>query len=164
MRRADKHHNAKGAEILGIRVLDLQKGSPAPHASVVTEALGSDGVLVAVGFNTDVAPLDSIVACAKSVVALAGCRSWLTAHAHLVIPGLTYAEKDGLIINFEGHVQQLKPVLETKAETEWRVADLLIAAAAEGAGLAILHYDRDYDVIAAATGQEVEWVVERGSV
>lgn len=42
--------------------------------------------------------------------------------------------------------------------------DLLIAAAAERAGLIVLHYDADYDVIAAATGQPVEWVVPKGSV
>ncbi len=42
--------------------------------------------------------------------------------------------------------------------------DLLIAAAAERAGLVVLHYDSDYDRIAAVTGQAMEWVVERGSV
>jgi hypothetical protein len=41
---------------------------------------------------------------------------------------------------------------------------LLIAAAAEAAGLIVLHYDQDYDVIARVTGQPVEWVVPRGSV
>ena len=44
------------------------------------------------------------------------------------------------------------------------IPDLIIAAAAEAAGVTILHYDRDYDVIAQVTGQPVEWVVERGSV
>jgi predicted nucleic acid-binding protein len=44
------------------------------------------------------------------------------------------------------------------------IPDLMIAAAAEAAGLTVLHYDRDYDVIARVTGQPVEWVVERGSV
>ena len=44
------------------------------------------------------------------------------------------------------------------------IPDLLIAAAAESAGLAVLHYDRDYDLIAEVTGQPVEWVVPRGSV
>lgn len=44
------------------------------------------------------------------------------------------------------------------------IPDLLIAAAAAAAGLTILHYDRDYDLIAEVTGQPVEWVVERGSL
>ena len=42
--------------------------------------------------------------------------------------------------------------------------DLLIAAAAELNGATVLHYDDDYDRIAAITGQPVEWIVPRGSV
>jgi predicted nucleic acid-binding protein len=44
------------------------------------------------------------------------------------------------------------------------IPDLVIAATAEAAGLTLLHYDRDYDLIAEVTGQPAEWVVERGSV
>lgn len=43
-------------------------------------------------------------------------------------------------------------------------ADLLIAAAAEQAGLPVLHYDEDYDRIAAITGQPTEWIAPRGSL
>lgn len=42
--------------------------------------------------------------------------------------------------------------------------DLMIAACAEAAGLTVLHYDADFDRIAAVTGQPVRWVVPRGSV
>jgi predicted nucleic acid-binding protein len=42
--------------------------------------------------------------------------------------------------------------------------DLLIAAVAERAGLIIVHYDADYDLVAAVTGQPAQWVVPRGSV
>lgn len=45
-----------------------------------------------------------------------------------------------------------------------KVPDLLIAAAAERADLVLLHYDHDFDLIAEATGQQTEWVVERGSI
>jgi len=64
-------------------------------------------------------------------------------------------------------LQRALAVQEELARTgHHRVAipDLIIAAAAEAAGVAILHYDHDYDVIAQVTGQAVEWVVERGSV
>jgi len=44
------------------------------------------------------------------------------------------------------------------------IPDLLVAATAETAGLAVLHYDADFDRIAKVTGQPVEWVVPRGSV
>lgn len=45
-----------------------------------------------------------------------------------------------------------------------RHPDLLIAAAAEGAGIPILHYDEDYDRIASITGQSVHWLAPRGSL
>lgn len=44
------------------------------------------------------------------------------------------------------------------------IPDLIIAAAAEASGLVVLHYDTDFDRIAAVTGQLTEWVVPRGSV
>ncbi len=42
--------------------------------------------------------------------------------------------------------------------------DLLIAAAAESAGVAVVHYDEDYDRIAQITGQEVRWLAPRASL
>lgn len=42
--------------------------------------------------------------------------------------------------------------------------DLLVAAVAERAGLTVIHYDADYDVIASVTGQPVEWVAPKGSL
>ena len=42
--------------------------------------------------------------------------------------------------------------------------DLLLAAAAERAGLVVLHYDSDFDRLGDVTGQPIEWVVSRGSV
>lgn len=42
--------------------------------------------------------------------------------------------------------------------------DLLVAACAERAGLAVLHYDADYDRIAELTNQRIQWIVPRGSV
>ena len=42
--------------------------------------------------------------------------------------------------------------------------DLLIAAAAEAADVEILHYDEDYDRIAAITGQRVRWLALGGSL
>jgi hypothetical protein len=45
-----------------------------------------------------------------------------------------------------------------------RHPDLLIAAAAEVAGIPVLHYDEDYDRIAAITGQGVHWLAPRGTL
>jgi predicted nucleic acid-binding protein len=41
---------------------------------------------------------------------------------------------------------------------------LVIAATAEIHGATVLHYDADYDRIAAVTGQPVEWVAPKGSL
>jgi len=62
-------------------------------------------------------------------------------------------------------------VLEVQAElsssgrrTSVAVPDLIIAAVAARHQAVVLHYDRDYDVIAEITGQPVEWVVPACSV
>lgn len=44
------------------------------------------------------------------------------------------------------------------------IPDLIVAAAAEAAGLTVLHYDAHFEQIGAVTGQRTEWVVPRGSV
>jgi predicted nucleic acid-binding protein len=46
----------------------------------------------------------------------------------------------------------------------FRLPDLIIAATAEYHNAAVLHYDADYDRIAAITGQPVEWVAPKGSL
>jgi predicted nucleic acid-binding protein len=43
------------------------------------------------------------------------------------------------------------------------IPDLLIAATAERYQLTVLHYDGDYERIAAITGQATEWIVPRGT-
>jgi len=44
------------------------------------------------------------------------------------------------------------------------IPDLIIAAVAELSGAAVWHYDRDFDRIAAITGQEVVWLAQPGSL
>lgn len=43
-------------------------------------------------------------------------------------------------------------------------ADLLIAAAAEAAEVELLHYDEDFDRVAAITGQPTRWIAPKGSL
>ncbi len=45
-----------------------------------------------------------------------------------------------------------------------KIADLLIAAVAARNGLALVHYDSDYDIIASVTGQPTRWAAPRGSI
>jgi predicted nucleic acid-binding protein len=60
-----------------------------------------------------------------------------------------------------GQVQRL---LAAKHQGGCKLPGLLIAAAAEARGLTVMHYDSDFDQIAAVTGQACEWVVPAGSV
>ncbi|MBV1849653.1 PIN domain nuclease [Catellatospora tritici] len=59
-------------------------------------------------------------------------------------------------------VQQL--LAQTSQHRTAKAIDLLIAACAEMNSLTVLHYDRDYDAIAAVTHQPTMWVVPAGSV
>jgi predicted nucleic acid-binding protein len=44
------------------------------------------------------------------------------------------------------------------------IPDLIVAATAQAVGLTVLHYDNDFDTIAAFTGQPTQWVVPAGTV
>jgi predicted nucleic acid-binding protein len=44
------------------------------------------------------------------------------------------------------------------------IVDLLTAAVAEHHGATVLHYDSDFEHIAAVTGQAQLWVAPRGSL
>ena len=60
--------------------------------------------------------------------------------------------------------RQVQRLLASKHQRGRKVPDLLIAAAAEARNLTVLHYDADFDRIAAVTGQPCQWVVPTGSV
>jgi predicted nucleic acid-binding protein len=60
--------------------------------------------------------------------------------------------------------RQVQRLLASRSQRGRKVPDLLIAAAAEEAGLVLLHYDADFDHIARVTGQICEWVVPSGSI
>jgi predicted nucleic acid-binding protein len=60
--------------------------------------------------------------------------------------------------------RQVQRMLATKHQRGRKVPDLLIAAAAEARSLTVLHYDSDFDQIAAVTGQACEWVIPAGSI
>lgn len=67
----------------------------------------------------------------------------------------------------EAHMKrarQVQRMLAAKHQRGRKVPDLLIAAAAEFSDLTVLHYDADFDRIAAVTGQSCEWVVPAGSI
>lgn len=61
-------------------------------------------------------------------------------------------------------VQVTGGLARTRNHRGAKPVDLVIAAAAEGAGLSVLHYDSDYDRIAAVTHQPTEWIAPAGTL
>jgi len=143
LRRADHHANARGATLMGLTVLDLQGDAAQAAAAPVREALGTTGVLVCVGFHTEIpAALVALADSASHTIALSGCESALTEKADLVVPGLTWAEKDGLVVNFEGHLQRLKMGVQPRGTSEWMVLDRLLSSLSGDAKTDMIAYVR----------------------
>lgn len=72
-----------------------------------------------------------------------------------------------LIETDAGHLRrarQVQRLLAARGLRGRKVPDLLIAAAAEANGLAVLHYDADFDLITRVTGQPAAWVVPAGTI
>ncbi len=44
------------------------------------------------------------------------------------------------------------------------LTDAVVAVAAQQADLTVLHYDKDFDLIAEVTGQPCEWIAPKGTV
>ena len=74
---------------------------------------------------------------------------------------LPRARIDGGVLDRALEVQGL---LAERGQHRLPIPDLIIAAAAESAGLTVLHDDVDFERIADITGQAHDWVVPRGSV
>lgn len=71
-----------------------------------------------------------------------------------------------LVETTSAHVQrarQVQRLLAARSQRGRKVPDLLVAAAAEVRKLIVVHYDGDFDRIAAVTGQKCQWVVSAGS-
>src|SRR5947207_7815684 len=59
---------------------------------------------------------------------------------------------------------ELQHALARRGQHRVPIPDLIISAAALLAGLVVLHYDADFERIAAAGGAAHEWVVAPGSI
>lgn len=118
-------------------------------------------------------------------LAAAGQREQLVACGALAIEALFLARNARELETLHGRLTRGMPWVETD-ESVWRLAlrtqvelgkvserfhrrppiDYLIAATAHRHGLGVLHYDRDYDLIAEHSSLEFEsrWVAEPGSL
>jgi predicted nucleic acid-binding protein len=71
---------------------------------------------------------------------------------------------DVTALAFDRALEIHRTLAKTSRHRNFRLPDLIIAATAELNGATVLHYDTDYDRIAAATGQVTEWIAPRGSL
>ncbi|MBV8528016.1 MAG: PIN domain nuclease [Candidatus Dormibacteraeota bacterium] len=73
-----------------------------------------------------------------------------------------------LVETTQADFERAQSVMEALARTGKHravgIPDLLIAAVAERAGLVVVHYDADFDLIAGVTKQPMHWVVPKGRV
>ena len=75
------------------------------------------------------------------------------------LPHLAMSQAD-----FDRAIDVLEDLARSGHHRAAGLPDLLIAAVAERHGLTVLHYDKDFDLIAKVTRQTCEWVVRAGSV
>ena len=66
--------------------------------------------------------------------------------------------------DFARAIEVLTQLAENGKHRSVKWPDAIIAAVAERHRLTLLHYDADFDAIAAITNQRTEWVVARGSI
>jgi predicted nucleic acid-binding protein len=82
---------------------------------------------------------------------------------HLVVALGAFRRIDVETHHFD-RAQQVQRELAVGGLKGRKVPDLLIAAVAEATSLTVMHYDADFDHIAAVTGQPTQWIVGRGSI
>jgi NADH-quinone oxidoreductase subunit G len=143
LRRGDRHSNRKGAELLGIPVVDLRDGAGGSGL----EDLAAGGTVLATGFDYGVSSgLRDILKKAGKLVLLAARDAGIAQQADVVFPSMTFAEKAGIVVNFEGRAQELHPAnvgnnhvpsgfdLPARGVSQWRILADLLGALGEGRG------------------------------
>lgn len=89
-----------------------------------------------------------------------GHRDFVAIREELVnYPRLAMAQAD-----FDRAVSVMEQLARRGQHRAAALPDLLLAAVAQRHGVTLLHYDADFDLVAAVTGQPARWVVPRGSV
>jgi len=136
LRKSDRHPDVKGAELLGLRPVDFTTESDALPALVAPPS--KDAVLLAVGFDYCIGQsLEKFFEKFSKIVVISARTSTLTKRARVLIPGLTFAAKEGLVVNFEGHIQKLSPALDRLWDRvpPWQVVARLVAELTGESGL-----------------------------
>ncbi|HZF00063.1 MAG TPA: molybdopterin-dependent oxidoreductase [Planctomycetota bacterium] len=101
-----------------------------------------EGVLIMNGIPDAALPADLVEAArkAKFVAACDILLNPLAEFSHVVIPGTTWAEKDGTFMNVDGRVQRIRKAVESpvtaRPETQW-LQEILVALQARPAAVSV---------------------------
>lgn len=84
-------------------------------------------------------------------------RNGAAARVAFSVPPLSLMPVEYVTMAVEDRAHEVQMMLAERGQHRApSIPDLLVAASAELAGLAVLHVDKDFDLIAALTGQPVE--------
>ncbi len=139
LRKRNRHPNARAAEMLGLRTIDSRDGGTGLDA--IAPAISGGSVLIGVGFNYGVPQgLLDLFSRPTEKIFIAACRTPISEQAEILLPGLTFAEKDGLVVNFEGQIQRLVPALEAEGDgtSDWKLINEMLSSLAAGSGFETL--------------------------
>lgn len=82
---------------------------------------------------------------------------------HLMERLAAYAHLDTVEADHQRALEVQDSLAATSTHRGLSLVDALVAARAERAELSVLHYDHDFDRVAAITRQRHDWVVPRGT-
>ncbi|MGA4545598.1 PIN domain nuclease [Uniformispora flossi] len=119
-----------------------------PQARLLLDELSERGGLAVCG------PVEmEVMYSARNVGEALRMREWLRGFDHLPMPDEVWDRAIDV-----RHLAVAKGIHRALS-----LPDLLIAATAERHGVTVLHYDGDYDMIAAITGQPMRWIAPPGT-
>ena len=130
----------------------------------MTEWLVDTSALVRLGGASDSARWASAIErglvriCTVTLLELGyAARSGDSMRRSLAEPPLVRMPRQALTPAMEDRALEVQQVLADRGHHRApSIADLIVAAVAELSGLVVLHVDKDFDLIASVTGQEIE--------
>ena len=126
--RADRNPNTRGAQVAGVSSVEspraLAELAREIDAGRIRHLLVLDENVVKHGI------LESTLAKLEFLAVIDVLPSPVTRLAHVVIPGLTFAEKTGTFINAQGRIQRLNPAVQIAGGlvAEWKILAALLTA------------------------------------
>ena len=108
---ADKTPNSAGADIVGVKPKDADH-----NLDAIIRLIESRKIQALIVMDDDVASIPELARVIDKlsyILVIASNTSPMTARADAVLPSATFAEKEGTFINFQHHLQIIRPAVTT---------------------------------------------------